>query len=70
MFAILSKEMNVPVIPVAINGAFNALPSGKKIPKLFSRIEIDFLQAVYPQQYTHDSLTEEVYQVINSKIGK
>jgi len=68
MFAILSKEMNVPVVPVAISGAFNALPSGKKIPKLFSRIEINFLQAVYPQQFTHETLTEEVYDVINDQV--
>ncbi len=68
MFAILSKELNIPVVPVAINGAYKALPSGKKIPKLFSRVEVNFLQAVYPQQYTHDTLTEEVYHAINNQI--
>jgi long-chain acyl-CoA synthetase len=68
MFAILSKELNVPVVPVAINGAYNALPSGRKIPKLFSRVEVNFLQAIYPQQHTHDSLTEEVYHAINNQV--
>ena len=29
-FAILSKELNVPVVPVRISGAFEALPRGKK----------------------------------------
>ncbi|MDF1550163.1 MAG: hypothetical protein P1P88_20220, partial [Bacteroidales bacterium] len=65
----LSKELNVPVVPVAINGAFEALPRGKKIPKIFSRIEVHFLQAVYPEDFTHDSLTDEVFQVINNKVN-
>lgn len=69
MFAILSKELNVPVVPVAINGAFEALPKGKKIPKIFSRIDVHFLQAVYPEDFTHDSLTDEVFQVINNKVN-
>jgi long-chain acyl-CoA synthetase len=69
MFAILSKELDVPVVPVAIIGAFNALPTGKKFPKIFSRVEVNFLQAVYPHEYTHDSLTEEVYQLINKHVN-
>ncbi len=69
MFAILSKEMNVPVVPVAINGAYNALPTGKKVPKLFSKVEVSFLQPVYPQEYTHDSLTEKVYNDIDARLG-
>jgi len=47
-FAILSKELNVPVIPVAINGAFEALPVGKRMPKLKAPVHVDFLQPVYP----------------------
>jgi len=32
-FAILSTELNIPVVPVAIEGAFDALPHGSKFPK-------------------------------------
>jgi long-chain acyl-CoA synthetase len=69
MFAILSKEINVPVVPVAIKGAYRALPAGKKIPKLFSKVEVNFLQPVYPMEYTHDSLTLEIFQRINNQIN-
>ena len=69
MFAILSKEINVPVVPVAIQGAYNALPMGKKIPRLFSKVEVNFMQPIYPQNYTHDSLVNEVYRAIQNKIS-
>jgi len=68
MFAILSKEIDVPVVPVAIIGAYEALPKGKKIPRIFSKVEVNFLQPVYPQEYTHDTLTEEIFQLINSRV--
>lgn len=32
-FAILSQELNIPIIPVRITGAFEALPRYKSIPR-------------------------------------
>ncbi len=32
-FAILSRELNVPIVPVAISGAYDALPRGTHFPK-------------------------------------
>lgn len=69
MFAILSKEMNVPVVPVAIKGAHKALPAGKKIPRPFSRVEVNFLEPVYPNDYNHDTLTSKVFHLINTEVG-
>ncbi len=69
-FAILSTELNVPVIPVAIKGAYDALPKGSKIPKIFSRIEVNFLEAVYPKQFNMDTLTLEVQQKIDHVLSK
>ncbi len=68
MFAILSKELNVPVVPVAISGAFKALPRGKKFPRPFTKIKVRFLETVYPQNYTQEALIEKVYQLINSSL--
>ena len=39
-FAILSQELKVPVIPVAINGSYDILPSGSKFPRLFRKVSI------------------------------
>jgi long-chain acyl-CoA synthetase len=65
-FAILSRELNVPVIPVAIKGAFEALPKGSRFPRPFKKINIKFYQPVYPQNHSYDSLKEFVYEKVAS----
>lgn len=64
MFAILSKELNVPIVPVAINGAYDILPSGRAIPRLFKEISIKYLPPVYPESYDYKSLTSKIKDVI------
>ncbi len=68
MFAILSKELNVPVVPVAISGAYKALPRGTKFPRPFTKIKVRFLDAVYPKNYNQETLTEKVHNVIGSNL--
>lgn len=65
-FAILSSELNVPIVPVVIAGAYKALPRGKWLPRLFSKIDVRFLQPVYPVGHTYDSLSN----VVRSRIAK
>jgi long-chain acyl-CoA synthetase len=48
MFAILSQEFNMPIVPVAISGAERAAFRFKRIPRPFSRIFVEFLPPVYP----------------------
>jgi long-chain acyl-CoA synthetase len=67
-FAILSKELNVPIIPVAISGSYMAMPTGTHFPKPFSKISIDFLPAIYPNNHTYESLKELVKEKISGKI--
>ncbi len=67
-FAILSKELNVPVIPVAISGAYKALPSGRKIPKPFTKIRVKYLDPIHPQEYTFESLAEKVKERIREAV--
>ncbi len=66
MFAIISKELNIPVIPVAINGAYKVLPTSRKIPKISASVTIQYLKPVYPGNYNYDTLTE----VVKENIGK
>ncbi len=72
MFAIISKELNVPVVPVAIKGAYKALPSGSKIPKLFSPVTVQYLKPVYPDNYDYDTLTkavkDNIIEVVDNKL--
>lgn len=68
MFAILSKELNVPVVPVAISGAHDALPVGSRFPKPFTKVKVNFLEPVYPDDFNFDSLTEKVKDLIAESV--
>ena len=68
-FAILSQELKVPVIPVAIKGSYEILPSGSRFPRLFRRVSIEFLKPVYPEDHTYESLKNLVYQRLANKLN-
>ncbi len=63
-FAILSRELNVPVVPVAIDGAHQAWPRGRRLFRPFKRIDIHYLPPVYPDGHSHESLREAVRESI------
>lgn len=71
-FAILSRELNVPIVPVSIKGASKALPKGSKFPRPFKKVSVEFLKPVYPGSESYENLTELVYQSIsvNQDIAK
>lgn len=68
-FAILSRELNVPVVPVSIDGAYRAMPRGKKFPRPWKRIDVNFLEPVYPGDHTYDSLSNTVYDRIKGSLS-
>lgn len=67
-FAILSKELNVPVVPVAISGAHKALPTGKRIPRIFTKVRVQFLSPIEPANYDYDTLSTLVRESIENSI--
>lgn len=69
-FAILSRELNVPVVPVAISGAFKAFPRGSKVPRPGTPIRVSFLPPINPADYDLDSLIEMVKSKIETKINE
>ncbi len=54
-FAILSRELNVPVVPVAIDGAYDAFPRGTVFPKPWKKINVKFLKPIMPENHSYDS---------------
>ena len=59
-FAILASELNIPIVPVAISGAYRALPRGRVIPKLWTKVSIVFLKPVFPADHSYETLAGEV----------
>lgn len=64
--AILSVELNIPIVPVAITGAFAAMSSGARRIRKGSKITIEFLPAVYPGDMKPDELNDLVKQQITA----
>jgi len=64
-FAILSSELNVPIVPVSISGAHKALPKGSILPRPWKKINIKFFKPVYPEGHNYDSLTEVVFNELS-----
>ena len=68
-FAILSKELNVPIVPVVIHGSDRAVYGKIKLPRYLTRLTVDFLQTVYPSQNeSYNDLKERVKEMMRSKI--
>ncbi len=59
-FAILSKELQVPILPVRITGGYEAMPRGKKFPNTH-KIVVEYLKPVMPEQ-------NESYEQISDKV--
>lgn len=57
-FAILAKELGTPIVPVVINGTFEAMPRGKFWPRR-GKIHISYLPAVEPHGKSYDEIVEE-----------
>jgi len=59
-YAIISTELNIPIVPVAISGAYEAMSSGARKIKRGEKITIEFLPAIYPEGMTPEELNELV----------
>ena len=64
-FAILSKELNVPVVPFGIKGAYKAMPYGSKFPSMYP-IKIKFFDKICPENLTIEEIVEKSKEEIVS----
>ena len=67
-YAILSAELNIPVVPIAISGAYKAMSSGQKRIKRGEKITVEFLPAVYPENLKPEELNEVVKERITAAV--
>ncbi len=58
---IIAKELNIPIIPVAIKGTYAMLPAGRRFPKP-ARISVSFDKPVYPEDKDYDEIVKILYQ--------
>lgn len=67
-FGILSKELNIPVVPFAIKGAYDLMPYGSSKPKS-GNMSITILDKIEPKNMTVEEIVEksqkEILNVLN-----
>ena len=70
-FAILSQALNIPVIPVAIEGAEGATYKSIRIPRFLTKIKVQFLPAQYPSPtQTAKEFKEQIKNSINNALTR
>ena len=69
-FSLLACEINVPIVPVAIDGAFEAFPRNRKFPHPFKKITVTYLPPISPEGKTREELAAAVKKAIEEKIKK
>lgn len=68
-FAILSKELGVPVLPVCIKGAYDALPRGTHFYKP-KKITLEYLPLMTPSENEdYELFAERVKATIEERVG-
>ena len=71
MFAILCRELAVPIVPVAIDGAFDALPRTRFFPRFFQKVNVSFLPPVCAtSEDDYNSIIQKVVSEIQPCLGK
>jgi len=60
---IIAKELNVPVVPVAIRGTYEMLAPGRKFPRP-ARISVTFGKPLVPGDLDYDGLVKKLYEEV------
>ena len=66
-FCTLVKKAKVPILPVAIEGAWDALPRHSPVPNFGATIQVVFGEAIEPAEYSVLS-DEELTELLDQKI--
>ncbi len=64
---IIAKELNIPVIPVAVRGTYDMLPTGKMMPRP-KKVSITFGKAIYPDNRDYDEIVRALYRNVSDML--
>ena len=69
-YAILARELRIPVVPVVIDGANRVLPTGSLIPRFLRRVSVTYLDPVTPREGEGlESFNGRVRALIAERLG-
>ena len=67
--AIIAKELNVPLVPVAITGTFEMMRPGQLYPRP-GKVTVTFGKPIQPGTMTYEELTKELYGEVVALLEK
>lgn len=68
-FAMLSKTFSLPIVPVIVDGGFEALPAGKLFPRP-KKIRVTYLKPIYSDGLSYDEITIKVKEAIEKEMER
>ncbi len=66
---ILAKELNIPIVPVAIQGTYEMLPAGGRFPRP-AKLDVFFGKPIDPGGKDYDEITNALYQKITELLER
>jgi long-chain acyl-CoA synthetase len=66
---IIARELNVPVVPVAINGTYKMLAAGKNFPRP-AKVSVSFGKPIYPGDSDYDGIVKRLYDEVVKLLGE
>ncbi|MFA5232947.1 MAG: 1-acyl-sn-glycerol-3-phosphate acyltransferase [Sulfurimonas sp.] len=68
-FAMLSKTFNIPILPVVIDGSYEALQTGKIVPRP-KKIRVTFLKPIFADGFDSTELAKITRDAIESELKR
>jgi long-chain acyl-CoA synthetase len=66
---IIAKELNIPIVPVAVRGTYEMLPSGSWFPKP-AKVSVSFGKAIHPEGKNYDVIVNTLYGEVVRLLNK
>ena len=60
---IVARELNVPIVPVAIRGTYEMLAPGMSFPRP-AKVSVSFGKPVYPEDRDYDGIVKKLYEEV------
>jgi len=66
---IIAKELNVPIVPVAIRGTYEMLAPGRKFP-MPAKVTVAFGKPIFPGDRDYDGIVNDIYEKVVEMMGE
>ena len=66
---IIARELNIPVVPVAIQGTYKMMASGQSFPRPV-KVTVSFGKPIYPGDLDYEGIVKKLYEEVVKLLGE